>query len=85
VSRPVYGPRVHRPMETSGSAAQATVRRPTHLCDRPECGEPTAVAFHVDRQEWMPRFWAFENGHKRMYCSEPCLELDLSRIMGRVS
>jgi len=54
---------------------------PTHLCDRPECGELTLVAFHVDRQEWIPRFWALEHGRKRMYCSEECLELDLSRIM----
>jgi len=67
MSRPIYGPRVHRPM-------------PTHLCDRPECGEPTSVAFHVDRQEWIPRFWALENGHKRMYCSEECVEIDINRI-----
>jgi hypothetical protein len=51
---------------------------PTHLCDR--CGEPASVGFHADRQEWVPRYWALENGVKLTYCSEECIEIDILRI-----
>ena len=67
MSRPPYGPRVRRPM-------------PAALCGRPECGEPSSLAFHVDFQEWVPRYWTLENGHKLTYCSEECVEIDILRI-----